>query len=205
MTRLTAAGVRSAKIPGKYYDGGGLFLLIRTSGSKELGAPNNHHGQTTGPRLGRLPVALPCRSESNSGRIPQDRPARPRPSGARFWSRPNVQRGHGKSDRTSRSQVETGRSFRKTLASVTLELRASEDRLQADQRNHFGRCDNMSGFHLALPSYDSQASLAETFRHHALEHRSGFQRGQSGRRSDYSRSRKQHPTSPTSTSPSPAR
>ena len=34
LTNLTAAGVRSAKKPGKYYDGSGLFLLIRVSGSK---------------------------------------------------------------------------------------------------------------------------------------------------------------------------
>jgi len=56
LTKLTDAGVRSAKKPGKYYDGGGLFLLIRSSGSKSWVLRTTIQGKRRDLGLGGYPM-----------------------------------------------------------------------------------------------------------------------------------------------------
>ena len=56
MAKLTAAGVRSATKPGRHYDGGGLFLLIRTSGSKSWVLRTTVKGKRRDLGLGGYPM-----------------------------------------------------------------------------------------------------------------------------------------------------
>jgi len=56
LTKLTAVGVRSAKKPGKHYDGGGLFLLIRSSGSKSWVLRTTINGKRRDLGLGGYPM-----------------------------------------------------------------------------------------------------------------------------------------------------
>ena len=56
MTKLTVAGIRSAKEPGKHYDGGGLFLLIRASGSKSWVLRTTIKGKRRDLGLGGYPM-----------------------------------------------------------------------------------------------------------------------------------------------------
>ena len=180
MTNLTAADVRSAIKPGKHYDGGGLFLLIRASGSKSWALRTIIKGTRRDLGLGGYPMFSleEARAKAAEYRKIARQGLDPVALGSRAL--PTVREAAEKMIEIHAAKWKPGglseKPWRSSLSNYVFPKIGAKPISEVNSADVMA-CWPRSG--IPVPR-TARRGLAKTLIHHALEHRPGIPRRQSG-------------------------